>query len=214
MPTRTSSLELTLLSLTAGFGFAAGFLAGWIAGKRNPVQPPLPPVRPPKVPDHFDETALASALALRLAGTPADGSAVPPGNADAVIWVDRGDEVLVHLNSVRTSIRDGVLLVSVDFETDQHGRTPLVMACAMGGVNDPAGLNVVTDDLPHGDGAMSSRWGKIMQQAVWGSLVGLAADHAAERFAAPLGISAAAGVLGLHAGAGPSATGAPPAGVR
>jgi hypothetical protein len=190
----------------------AGFLIGWYIGKRN--TPKCPPLGPPKIPDQFDETTLASTLSARLAGTPADGGTSAPANPAAVIWVDRGDEVLVHLDSVRTQIRDRMLLVSVDLETDQHGRTPLVMACALGNADDPAGLNAVTDELPHGNGVLAARWGKTMQQAVWASLMGLAVDHAGERFAAPMGISVSAGLLRLHAGAAPSATASPASGTR
>jgi hypothetical protein len=214
MPGRTDLRELKPLPLTAGVGLLAGFLIGWCIGKRKAHPPKCPAPYAPKIPDRFDETELASTLAARLAGTPADGSTHVLANPAAVIWVDRGDEVLVHLESVRTQIRDRMLLVSVDLETDQHGRTPLVMACAMGNADDPAGLNALTDELPHGNGALASRWGKTMRQAVWASLMGLAVDHAGERFAAPMGISASPGLLRLHAGAAPSATTKPSSGAQ
>jgi hypothetical protein len=93
---------------------------------------------------------------------------LPPAAAQkAVIWVDRGDEVLVHLDSVRVKIADRLLLMSVDLETDQTGRTPLIAAFALGDDKDPAGLVAVTDDLPRGNGVLASRWGKILQEALW-----------------------------------------------
>jgi hypothetical protein len=180
-----------------------------VADAALPIRPipPWPSYQPPKIPDHFDETALAAALALRLAGTPADDSGASMANGQAVIWVDRGDEVLVHLDSIRTQIRDGLLLVSVDLETDQTGRTPLVTAFALGNATDTAGLVAVTSDLPQGNGILASRWGKTLREALWSSLLGISLDHANERSVAPIGFSASAGAIQFHAGVAPSALG-------
>lgn len=168
-----------------------------------PPPPPPPPVPPPKIPDHFDEPALSSALGVRLGGTPADGSAVLDPNTPApaqVIWVDHGDEVVVHLDSTKVRMLDRTLLVSVDLETDQTGRTPLVVALALGNEGDPAGLVAATDELPRGNGLLAARWGAALQASVWATLLGMARDHAFERDKAPQGISIAAGRLTFHAG--------------
>jgi hypothetical protein len=161
-----------------------------------------PPPRPAdyQIPDQLDEKALAAALMTRLAGTPADGS--PPAPAPAarpVIWVDKGDEVLVHLDSISTRIAGQRLLVSVDLETDQTGRTPLVVAFALG-PGDGAGLLAATDELPRGNGMLAARWGPTVQAAAWASLLMLAQDHASERGTAPLGLALAGGQLHLQAG--------------
>jgi hypothetical protein len=146
---------------------------------RRTPQPAPTPATPFHIPDHFSEPELASHLSLRLAGTPADGSLLPAGTAPPlqVVWVDRGDEVLVHLDSTQVRVRDTTLLISVDLETDQTGRTPLVVVLAMGDTADPAGLVVTTDEYPRGNGALAARWGKSLQAAVWASLLGLARDH-------------------------------------
>jgi hypothetical protein len=124
-----------------------------------------------------------------------------------VIWIDGGDEVLVHLDSLRTTILDGMILVSLDLETDQTGRTPMVVSFAVGGTNDPAGLVAVTEEFPRGNGLLASRWGSAIQAAAWSSLLSLAAEHASERFSAPLGISAVKGALTLTAGQALTVTG-------
>jgi hypothetical protein len=118
-----------------------------------------------------------------------------------VIWVENGDEVLVHLDSMRVRVLDGIVLVSVDLETDQTGRTPLVVSFAVGKANDPAGLVAVTDEFPRGNGLLASRWGRALQAAAWASLLGVANDHATERASAPLGIAATQGRISLTAGA-------------
>jgi len=156
---------------------------------------------PPKIPDQFDEKGLTTELGIRLTGTPADGAA-PRGEApQKVIWVEHGDEVLVHLDSMRVRILEGMVLVSVDLETDQTGRTPLVVSFAVSHGNDPAGLVAVTDEFPRGNGLLASRWGHALQAAAWQSLLSIAKDHATERALAPLGIAASRGRLSLQAGA-------------
>jgi hypothetical protein len=158
----------------------------------------------------LDEATLASALATRLEGTAANGSRtdmiatrlapVAAGAALApVIWVDGGDELLVHLESVQTKMLDGgVLLVSVDLETDQTGRTPMIVRLALPTTGQAAGLVATTDAFPVGNGALAARWGAVLQNAVWASLLGLAQDHAAQTGLAPRGIGVTAGGLTLQ----------------
>jgi hypothetical protein len=162
----------------------------------------LPADGPPplKIPNRLDERTLARAIAQRVAGTPADGSAPPEQPPAQVIWVDQGDEVLVHLDSIRARVLDRLLLVSLDLEADETGRASLVVPLALGKAADPAGLVAVTDDYPRGNGVLASRWGNAVQAAVWSSVLALANEHAAERGAAPLAISASAGAITLQAG--------------
>jgi hypothetical protein len=172
--------------------------------RERPCPPECPPAGPAyKIPDRLAAGALATALQTTLAGNPADGSPPPAAVATApakVVWVDHGDEVLVHLDSLKTEVADGRLLVSLDLESDQTGRTPLVMAFALGGANDPAGLVAVTETYPRGNALLASRWGEAVQAAVWSGLLNLAQDHANERGSAPRGIAAVAGTLQFHAG--------------
>ena len=160
---------------------------------------------PPSGIDRLPEQSVGPALAARIAGKPANGSVLlaQPTNAPLqnVIWVDAGDEVLVHLDSVRARVLNGSILISIDLETDQTGRTPLVVVFATGALNDPAGLVAVTDELPRGNAALAGRWGPIVRDAVWSALQGIAADFAAIHKFAPRGISATQGVLVFQAGA-------------
>jgi len=187
-----------------------GILIGWLLARRfrpEPQQapPPPPPIYPRPaetfaVSDTYNESTLPPALAVRLAGTSANGAALtsPPGNQ--VIWVDAGDEVLVHLDSIQINLVEGIVLISVDLETDQTGRTPLIVNFALGNATDPAGLVAVTDEYPRGNGSLAARWGSAVQAALWSALLGLAQEHATERGQSPVGISATAGVLTIQAG--------------
>jgi hypothetical protein len=154
--------------------------------------------------DRLNESTLAAAVAARLGGSvAANGDSAPAATQKAVIWVDRGDEVLIHLDSVRVKIADRLLLMSVDLETDQTGRTALVTAFALGDDKDPAGLVAATDDLPRGNGMLASRWGRIMQEALWACVLGIATDHAQLTRGTATGLSATSGSLQIHIGTSP-----------
>jgi hypothetical protein len=158
---------------------------------------------PLKYPPRYDEKSLGVELSHRIAGRPADGSAtsiLQTRFPTKVIWVDAGDELLVHLDSIRVALRDKLVAVSIDVECDQTGRTPLVCTFALGDQADPAGLFAVTDELPRGNGLLAARWGAAVQAAVWNSLLSLVKDHASERNLAPLGLTAVDGALALRAG--------------
>ncbi len=172
--------------------------------------PPMPPTPPPTpqptstpgtpgaTPNIFDNVTLSSALIPRLAGAPADGSnanSAAPAPAK-VIWVDGGDEVLAHLDSVQAQIVGQTVLISIDLETDQTGRTTLVTPFALG-TDDTAGLVAATDEFPRGNGLLAARWGATVQAAAWSALLALASDHAAERGKAPRALTITNGRLQL-----------------
>lgn len=144
------------------------------------------------------EADLATQITSRLTASSADGSQV--ALASTVVWVDHGDEVAVHLDSLQVRLLQSSLLVSVDLETDQTGRATLVMAFALGTPGDPAGMVAVTDDLPRGNGVLAARWGKTLQMAVWASLLGFAQDTAAQQGGAPLALAVTPGQLTVVAG--------------
>jgi hypothetical protein len=191
---------LVLLILLLGIWI--GFLLSRL--RRRPDQEPPP--SPHKIPDQLSEGDLTSALNVRLMGTAANGvpdlggSSGTPKAPGKVVWVDHGNEVLVHLDSTVVRILDRMVLVSVDLETDQTGRTPLVCSFAVSGPGELGGLVATTDELPRGSGVLASCWGQQLQAAVWSSLMGLANDHAAERNLTPRALSASAGKLSLNAG--------------
>jgi hypothetical protein len=165
----------------------------------NPDPAAAVTLSPFKYPDRFTAPALAAELATRLTGSSATGGTVPvnPTGAPnlAVVWVDAGSEVLVHLDSLQVRFVANTALFSIELECDQTGRTPLIVALALGGIDDPAGLIATTDEFPRGNGLLTARWGAAVQSAIWSSLLGLAQDFAAERKTTALGITVAGGVF-------------------
>jgi len=155
--------------------------------------------RPPKVPDQIPGSGLAGFLKARLAGTPADGSAFTGSAPTSVVWVDAGDEVLVHLDSVQTQIAGQSVIVSIDLETEETGRSPILVVFALG-TDDAGGLIAATDEYPRGDGALVARWGAAVQAAAWSAMLSLAGTHATERGLSPRGLAVVGGQLSLIAG--------------
>ena len=141
-----------------------------------------PPSGPPRrIPDKVTPQALESLLTERIAGTfssidePRDR---PSGRA--VVWVDHGDEVIVHLDSLKTKVVSSVLLVALDLETDQTGRQTLVVTLAPG-QNPDDELTLVTEQLPRGHAELAMRWGHILQDALFAAFEDMALTHAEER---------------------------------
>jgi hypothetical protein len=154
---------------------------------------------PPAVPDQIQGPQLAGFLQSHLAGTPSDGSTFTGSPPASVVWVDAGDEVLVHLDSIKTQIAGQSVVVSIDLETDQTGPSPIVVVFALG-TDDTGGLIAATDEYPRGDGALVARWGAAVQAAAWSAMLSLAGAHAAERGLSPRGLAVVGGQLSLIAG--------------
>src|SRR5271157_2587494 len=151
-----SFVLLLLLLVILVVGIWIGLILSRFLGGHPPVPQPPCPEPPPggyKIPDQLNETGLTAALSVRLMGTPANGVPAAAGSsatapASKVVWVDHGNEVLVHLDSTAVRILDRMVLVSVDLETDQTGRTPLVCSFAVSGAGELGGLVATTDELP------------------------------------------------------------------
>jgi len=152
-----------------------------------------------RYPERYSEATLGAELSTRLAGKLASGGSLVTGRATSVVWVDAGSEVMVYLDSVKVKIAGNVVAVSIDLESDQTGRTPLIVTLALGATGDLAGMLAVTDDLPRGNGLLAARWGGAVTSAVWSALLGLLQDFASERRLNPAGFAVMPGVLRLVA---------------
>ena len=150
------------------------------------------------IPSKLRARDLSTFVAPRLVGTPAslelDDPAASVASDDPpsrVVWVDGPDEALVHLDSVAFRVAGGMLIASVDLETDETGRAPVIVRFALGGPDDPDGLVVATDEVAHGRVELVSRWGESVQAALWSALLSLCADHARQRGERPAGLALA-----------------------
>ena len=134
--------------------------------------------------DTLDEAELRAVVQRALAGN-ADLPAASAARDRTIVWDDSGDQALVHLGSVVVRLVANSFVVSVDLETEQTGRAPLIVVLAFGTERDPAGLVATTDALPRGDAMLAARWGRVLQQTVWAALIGIARAHADERGKVP-----------------------------
>lgn len=90
------------------------------------------------------------------------------GSARAVVWVEAGDEVLVHLDSLVLGTVSGALVVRVDLEADDVGRERLVLPFALA-LDRASRLLAVTETPPHA-GVLSLRWRETLQNALLAAL--------------------------------------------
>ena len=146
--------------------------------------------------DRITEADTSKIIKRALTG---DASAARTDNR--VIWDDGGDQVLLHVDTVVVKLVKRFVFVSADFETDQTGRGPLIVALAFGSTEDGAGLVATTDEQPHGHPVIAARWGRIFQQVVWTALLSAARAHATERGKAPQTLHVLNGALRFGAAA-------------
>src|SRR5215831_329468 len=106
--------------------------------------------RPPpdvcfQIPDTLTETDLTGRLRSALT-TSAAGS-----NSEAIVWQDKGDEVVVHLSTLQIRMAPPAVFAAVDLESDQTGRHSLIVRFVFGDAQDRAGLFATTDEVVRGN---------------------------------------------------------------
>jgi hypothetical protein len=143
------------------------------------------------VPVELGERAVRQELARRLAG--------PHEEPGGIVWVKDGDEVVVWLDSLRVELAPAQIRVRVDLETDQTGRDEQEVVIALAPRSGRPSLLAVAGDASTGGAALAARWGRTLQDAVWGALLDLADERAGDRAA---GIAADDGTLIVHAAGG------------
>lgn len=166
------------------------------APSMSPAAGPAPVTSGERGAVSLSEAELAEALRQQLGG--GIGEAGLPATPDRVVWVEGGDEVVVHLDSLRVQVLDRILLASLDLETDQTGRQTLAVPFALASEGGPGGLVAVTEETPRGDAALVARWGHTVQEAIWAGVLALASDAAKARGQVLLAISGSPGSLRLR----------------
>jgi hypothetical protein len=101
-----------------------------------------------------------------------------------VVWSEAGDEVLVHLDSLKAQAVQGTLVMGVDLEADETPRERVIVRVALG--KDRHGRLVgITDECPDGKGLLAARWGRSVQDALWSAVVGIVTSEPASPGARP-----------------------------
>ncbi len=139
------------------------------------------------VADRLSAEALSAALKDALTGAQNAGK-------DAVLWEDRGAQILMHVGSLAVRFLENTIVVAIDTETAEFGLAPLIVRFQLGSRQDPAGLVASTDARVLGHPAVAARWGSLYRGVVWSALLRLVDHHATERGVLPHAIS----LLGDH----------------
>jgi hypothetical protein len=93
------------------------------------------------------------------------------GDDRRVVWSYRGNEATVRLDSLRTAVADGLIMVGLTLETDQTGPQELTSVFAVGSGKQPAGLLAVTEDRPRGHGDLAATFAEAVIAACWRGLL-------------------------------------------
>ena len=135
---------------------------------------------------------IEGAIRRRLAGDTGDAAV----RAGAVVWAQGGCEVIVHLEGLSVACEAGLIDVTVELQTRESGRHPLVVSLATADPEQAPSMLALADPRPHGHPGLAARWGGILQDAIWGAVVELADERTGEL---PLGgVTVASGGLEAH----------------
>jgi hypothetical protein len=103
---------------------------------------------------------LLSRVRLRLLNGAAE-------TAPSVIWTRSGSELLVHTSSLLLRLTDGWLVVDVELETLETGRSPVRCLFFLGRDQLGDGLKAAARIAPDVSPLLSSTWGESLQAAIW-----------------------------------------------
>lgn len=92
---------------------------------------------------------------------------VPP----AVVWRDRGSELLLLPEHLEVGIKPGWLQVRVITETVEFGTAPLGVVFFLGGRDEGGGTHAGTAVADEGPQELAERWGPALQDVVWNAVL-------------------------------------------
>lgn len=141
----------------------------------------------PSISANYTESALVAALTVKLAGQLSAEQVSP----SSIIWTDRGDELIIHLHSLQTSLKPGLVGLSFDIQADGVQQQTIVMLFTVGTTDGPKSLVSATEAVPRGPSALMARWGTVLQQTVWDALLSLGTDRAVAGKQLLIGVSSA-----------------------
>jgi hypothetical protein len=110
-----------------------------------------------------------------------------------VVWADGDSEIVVYPERLRLALQPGLVLIELMLATDQTGVASLVIPFIIGKSSEDAVLMAVTEEVPRGNHLLASRWGQVVQDALWEALIRVGQNLLRER--APNDSLAVAGVF-------------------
>ncbi|MFI5706616.1 hypothetical protein [Kribbella sp. NPDC051620] len=108
--------------------------------------------------------------------------------ASAVVWSDRGSQIVLHVGKLQLRALQNTIVVAVDTESAEFGVAPLIVRFVFGGRQDPASLVAATDEGALGHPAIAARWGTLFRDVIWAALVRLLVSHADSHGLAPASV--------------------------
>ena len=131
--------------------------------------------------------AASEALATDVLGTALRAALVGPSNvgAPAVVWSDRGSQLLLHVDKLQVRTATSTLIVAVDTESVEFGVVPLIVRFILGDPKGPAPLVASSDPTALGHPQVAARWGTLFRDVVWAALARLVDQQAKNRSMVP-----------------------------
>jgi len=98
--------------------------------------------------------------------------------ATAVVWSDRGSQILLDVAHLHVTTVPGALVVGVDTSTVEHGSAPLIVRFVLGQEAAGGALVASTDADALGHPDVAARWGALFRDVVWAALLRYVDTHA------------------------------------
>lgn len=94
-------------------------------------------------------------------------------DSPAVVWSDRGSQILLHVGKLQVRTAPSLVVVAVDTESVEFGVAPLIVRFVFGDGRGPASLVASTDADALGHPQVAARWGRLFCDVVWAAIARL-----------------------------------------
>src|SRR5712691_8331192 len=117
-----------------------------------------------------DQPKSADKLKKRMQDRLRGLSATP---ANTVLWQQRNNRVLIHVDSLHAQVLNGWLLCNLDLQSDEGGRQTLQFVFYLGtaghgdGLQASATINAATPQAAH----LAEVWGNTVQRLLWDAVL-------------------------------------------
>lgn len=90
-----------------------------------------------------------------------------------IVWLDNGDQVLIHGESLKARLTGGWLICDLDLEAAPSGKQTVQFVYFLGNGTAGGGLNAgCTINAPTAGAAqLADRWGAVIQRVIWDAIL-------------------------------------------